>query len=182
MDVGKFKSSRGRLILWVLIPSVLIAGVGLSTYALRVRSEWKLTRAQRLAEVFPRLVESRGNAVALQQHFHGEDLTQIDSEDELISYVQERALNVGFTVDSLKVERLTSKGGGLPALMAKVTGTGELGTIYRLLAEVSSAQQLLSESEFQVSRMADQNNPSLYRAEISFELILFKMSNTEGRS
>ncbi|MDF7824475.1 hypothetical protein P4B35_10665 [Pontiellaceae bacterium B12227] len=182
MDVGKFKSSRSRLILWVMIPAVLIAGVGLSTYALRMQSEWKLTRAQHLAEVFPRLVQARERAEALQQRFESGNAAHIDSEDELISYVQERALKVGFTVDSLKVERLDAADGKLPALTAIVKGSADLGTIYRLLSDVASVQQLLSESELQISRQADPRNPGLYRAEIRFELILFRMETVEGRS
>ncbi len=94
MDIGKFKSSRSRLILWILIPPLLIAGVGLSTYALRLRSEWQLKRAQHLAEAFPRLVKSRESAVALLELFQGAETTNIDSEEELISFVQESAVHI----------------------------------------------------------------------------------------
>ena len=62
MDVGKFKVNRVRLILWLAIPPALALGLGLSTYALRLRSEWKLSLTSKLATVLPSLVYTQEKA------------------------------------------------------------------------------------------------------------------------
>ena len=179
MDIGKFKASRARLILWVLIPPSLVVGAGLSSHALRAQSEWQLNRTRALAEVFPKLVIARRNAERLMAEFNGTESSSLKSEDELISYLQSAARKVDFTVDSLKVERRSSPSAdNAPMLTASVKGTGGFGAIQHFLGDVSAGQHLLSESYLQLSRSSAAASPEECRADITFELILFNAGNT----
>ncbi|VGO17542.1 hypothetical protein PDESU_06139 [Pontiella desulfatans] len=175
MDIGKFKSSRGRLTLWVMIPPLLIVGVGLSTYALRLQSEWQLNRTQGLCEVLPKLMETQRQTLRVLEDFHSSKTKPISSEDELISFVQDAARKAEFTIDSLKVERRASaQNGNMPVLLASVNGNGAIDAIQRFLADVSVSQHLLSERSLQIAKQANGLDDQICKANITFELVLFK--------
>ena len=181
MGIGKFKSSRGRLILWVLIPPVLIASVGLSSQGLRTRSEWELKRTEVLVEVLPRLARVQAEADAVLQEFRGEQSTSIKTEDELISYLQNAAGKVGFTIDSLKVERRRSANDkNVPMLVAEVKGIGTFIDVENYLGEVSAGQTLLYESSLKVSRSSTAVRADECHASITFDLVLFSALNPSG--
>lgn len=171
MDLGKFKSSRLRLTLWILIPPLLSVGFGLSTYAFQLRSEWQLNRTSGLAKVLPRLVEINSQAERLMQNFGAGEAQPITSEEGLISFLQESARETDFEVDSLNVERRSAK--GLNYLSATVTGSGDLSAIQHFLADVSASHQLLSESSLKISQKASALAQGEYRADILFDLVLF---------
>lgn len=180
MDIGKFKSSRGRLILWVLIPPVLIVSVGLSSQGLRTQSEWKLKRAEALVDVLPRLAQVQGEAKQVINTFRGEQSTSIKTEDELISYLQNAASKVGFTIDSLKVERRPSAASNVPMLVADVKGVGTFIDVENYIGEVSSGQHLLYESSLRVSRSSHAVRADECQASITFDLVLFNSINASG--
>ncbi len=174
MDVGKFKVSRVRLTLWLMVPPVLVLGIGLSSFALQLQSEWQLNRTRELADVLPRIVSVQRKIDRVTEAFHGDDHEMLRSEDELISFLQEAARKVGFTVDSLKVERKSGiQGINFPLLTAKVTGSGSLGSIHTFLRDVTAAQHLLSESSLTISQSNRLADEKLCSADISFELLLF---------
>lgn len=171
MDLGKFKSSRLRLTLWILIPPLLSVGFGLSTYALQLRSEWQLKRTRGLAQVLPRLVETNNKARRMMQDFGAGEEQSITSEEGLISFLQESARETDFEVDSLNVERRSAQ--GLNFLSASVTGSGSLSAIQHFLADVSTSHRLLSESSLQISQKASALAQGEYRADVLFDLVLF---------
>jgi hypothetical protein len=181
MDIGKFKASRMRLSMWMLIPPLLIAGVGLSSYALQLQSTWRLGRTKALSDVLPKLVHTQQQARALLDGFRGMENRSIQSEDALISFIQETARKVNFTVDSLKVERRDSGPGVvMPVLVANVNGSGAIDATYRFLTEVSASQQLLSESSLRITQQPNAFDLKLCKADITFELVLFNVPPKGG--
>lgn len=179
MDIGKFKSSRGKLIVWILVPPLLIVGVGLSSYALQRQAEWRLNRTKRFAEVLPRLVRAQREADALFEEFTHSETGTVKTEDELISFLQSAAQKTGFTIDLLKVERTTSaQNASLPVLTANVKGFGMFLTVESFLKDVTSSQHLLSENSLQLTQESSSYDASVCRANITFELVLFDALKT----
>lgn len=181
MDVGTFKASRLRLVMWVVIPPLLILGGGGSSFALRRLSEWRLNRVRLLANVLPKLTQTQRDSESLLSGFRGADATSIQSEDELISFIHETALKTGFTVDSLKVDRLGSTAiKSLPVLKAKVTGEGTFAIIQSFLSGTVTSQYLLSGTSLQLSQRMGRDGSSVYQADVTFELVLCDSLGTQG--
>ncbi|NNJ69983.1 MAG: hypothetical protein HKP10_01690 [Kiritimatiellales bacterium] len=180
MDIGKFKSSPTRLTLWLLIPPLIAAGVGLSVYALKLQSEWELSRTQSLADALPRLVFVRELAGDLMAEVRGNDQENVKSEDEFISFIQSTAAAGNFTVNRLNVERRTSDSQKLPVLVAKVRGIGTFGAIQKFLGEVAAKQPLLSQSALRVTQSSRSADGSQCNAEATFELVLVDTLDSGG--
>jgi len=181
MDVGIFKASRARLITWIVVPPLLIVGMGLGTHALQRESEWELSRTEELVDILPKLVRTQRQAgdflAEFNKGFGGE---AIESEDQLISFLQETAQRAGFTVDSVKVERRVSKiNPSMPVLSATVKGTGSFDAIELYLGDVTTAHHLLSESKINLSQVEGYTS-DFYRAELAFELMLFPGPQSAG--
>lgn len=175
MDIGYFKASRARLLLWVLIPPILIAVIGLTSFALNQQSKWALERTKSLSEILPKVVAAQQNAEALIDTFNASEVGRIKTEGELISFLQDTANKAECMVD-VKVERNTSAAGNdLPVLTANVRGAGTLAAMQVFLGDISSRQQLLSETSLQISQEGES-----CRAEITFELILFNHNKPVG--
>lgn len=175
MDIGKFRASKGRLIAWIVIPPVLAVGIGLSSFAMKLQSEWRLERTQVLADLMPEVEKARMEAENLMVRFRESESGSISGEDELISFLQNAAQQAGFTVDTLKVERKPSVvNKSVPVLMASVRGSGTLASVQGFMGDVSSRQHLLSETSLQVSQGGRNMDENSCRADITFELILFK--------
>jgi hypothetical protein len=181
MDVGKFKASLPRLFLWILIPPLLITSIGLTSYAMRQQSDWHLERTRAYAEVLPELALAKRRAETLISDFNNSEAGRIKSEDELISFLQNSAPQCGFMVDTLKVERKTSSAtGNLPVLNANVRGSGSFAAVQAFIGDVTSRQQLLTESSLQISLGNQALGEDFCRADISFELILFDQNKPAG--
>lgn len=181
MDLGKFKASRRRLTGWVIIPPVLIVGVGLTSFALKQQSEWQLERTRVLADLLPRVDSARKAAEGLMVRFRASESESVKTEDELISFLQNAAQHAGFTVDNLKVERRSSEiNAGVSVLSANVRGTGTLRSVQNFMGDVSSRQHLLSETSVQLSQSGKTAGEETCRADITFELTLFPTGRTGG--
>lgn len=181
MDIGIFKASRGRLMLWVLMPPLVLVGAGLTSHALKARSEWKLQRIQSLATALPKLEHARSAAEEIVNKFYGEDSGCLKTEEELVSYLHNASARVGFVIDSLNVERrVSARDKDIPMLMAEVKGSGSFVDIEDYLVEVLAGQQLLSESSVKVNRSANALHANEYRADITFELVLFRSVGKAG--
>lgn len=173
MDIGKFKASKARLTMWICVPPLLMAGIGLTSYALRLQSNWQLERTRELAQVLPRLADARNDAEALLSSFSDSESGSVASEDELISFLRNAAQEAGFTVDSLQVDRKTSAQGNVPVLRANVKGTGSFAAMKTFVSDVSSRQQLLSETSLQISMENRGLGEAICRVNIAFELVVF---------
>lgn len=181
MDIGKFKASRTRLLLWVLIPPVLISGIGLTSFALNKQSEWVLERTKVLSETLPKIVAAQRHAETLIETFNTSEAGSIKTEDELISFLQTAANHAGFMVDSLKVERKFSAiSKNIPMLTASVRGSGTIIAVEAFLGDVTVRQQLLSETSLQISQVGKSRGEEFCRANITFELILFNHAKPGG--
>jgi hypothetical protein len=181
MDIGKFKASRTRLVLWILVPPLVFVGVGLSSHGLKLQSEWKLSRTKELSTVLPQLVNTQRQTEKIIDALGGKGSRTIQSEDELISFIQSVAGKVDFTVDSLKVDRRASaQNKSIPVLIASVKGSGPLQAIEDFVNEATSASHLLSESSLQVNKGDSRYGQDNCRADITFELVLFKHLNQAG--
>lgn len=175
MDIGKFKSNQLRLTLWVLTPLVLVLGMGFTTYALKLQSEWQLNRTKVLSELLPRLNQSKYQSRNLIAEFHGSKTDQIKTEDEFISFLQNAAHKVGFTVNSLKVERQTlAQNKNMPVLVASVSGSGSFQAVETYIGDVVSKQYLLSESSLRISQTGVGEYENNCRVDLTFELVLPK--------
>lgn len=181
MDIGKFKASRGRLIAWVLIPPALIVGIGLSSFALKLQSEWQLERTRVLSELLPQVKQAELEVQSLLTLFNESAAGSIKSEDELISFLQNTARDADFTVDSLQVERRSSASDKKTSVLtAKVRGSGTFVAVQSFMGDAASRQHLLSESSLQISQGGERENRETCRADITFELILFNAGKLGG--
>lgn len=173
MDIGVFRASRVRLMVWIVVPPLLIVSLGLGTEALKRRSEWELNRTKEMTKILPKLIQMRERASDVLIEFKkGSEEQVIESEDQLISFLQEEAQQVGFTVDSIKVERRSSEvNPSISVLVASVKGTGSFDAIELYLGDVTTAHCLLCESAIKLSQVQEYN-AGFYRAELAFELTL----------
>ncbi len=181
MDVGIFKASRAGLILWIAVPPLLIVGVGLSAYALQRQSQWQLNRTEVLAKVLPRFSKTQQAADALLAEFKGQEgASAIQSEDQLMSFLEETAQRAGFAVDSVKVERrVSAENRGMPVLIGNVKGAGGFDAIAQFIANVTSEQHLLSEQSVKITQ-SNGGGSMDYGAELTFELLLFNEPKKTG--
>lgn len=183
MDISVFKASRSRLMIWIVGPPLVIVTLGLGSHALRLQSVWELNRTKKLVEVLPKLVQTKQHSNELLTEFRkGSGEEGIESEDQFISFLQEVAQHVGFTVDSIKVERrIATASANMQVLSAVVKGTGSFDIVDLYLDDVISAHQLLSENTIKLSQVKEYNI-DFYRAELAFELLLYNSSKVAGGS
>ena len=176
MDVGKFKASGRRMMAWVVIPPVMIAGIGLSTYAWKQRAEWQLRETQAISDVLPVFITAQKKASDLITDLGINKEGQIGSEDQLISFLQEAALRNNFTVDAIQVvRREKNRGNQVPVLSASVQGSGEFADIQLYVNEIKSAQQLLSVNTMEIQQtFGIDMEEALFEASVVFDLVLIE--------
>lgn len=161
------------MIWWIAVPPLLSVGVGLGTFTAQRWSQRELNRTKVLADVLPLLVKTQRETGAVLAEFRKLGNGTIQSEDQLISFLQETARHTAFTDTSVKVERRLSEGSrGIPVLIAEVKGSGNFNAINQFIADVISEQHLLSERSVKISQSSTDGAVD-YRAELSFELLLF---------
>jgi len=185
MDIGKFKASRKRLILWIAVPPLLLTLIGLSTYALRLQAEWELNRAETFSTVLPKLAQTHQQVSEFMEALQESKAFSIQSEDDLISYIQSVEQKSDFTIDALQVER-QAMGKNMSMLIASVKGDGSFDAIEQFMGDVVSGQHLLFGSELKVSSVKENvvRGGEVRNADIIFRLILLdslKMSVGGGK-
>ncbi len=176
MDAGMFKASRVRLTAWIVVPLVLASVAGLSSHALRLQSQWSLSRTEKLAEALPKLAHTQQQGRELLDRFHESDSSTIQSEDELISFLREAAQRTDFVIDSLKVERRVSAQSKMLVLVASVKGSGSFEAIQKYLGDAAARQPLLFENSLKVSGASRSVGSSVFEADIVFELLMLNGS------
>lgn len=173
MDVGIFKISKIRLITWTVIPPVLIAAVGLSSYALRQRAEWRLQQTQALSDVLPAVI---GAQSAVRQLFEDLGLSEekrIASEDQLISLLQEKATQRNITFKTVQVVRRDkSKGSNVPVLSAVVEAFGDVAAFQLYLNDIKANQPLLTASSIKIEQRTDDGQAGDFELKVIFDLLL----------
>ena len=175
MDVGKFKASGGRLMAWIVIPPLLIVGVGLSAYAGQQKAELRLRQSKALSDVLPLFIKAQRDASELIADLGINEQDKIGSEDQLISFLQEAALRRGVTVEAVQVVRREQvRGRKIPVLSASVEGSGELTAIQLYINEIKSAQQLLSVNSIELTQSSDLQSDNVFDAKVVFDLLLIE--------
>jgi len=173
MDVGLFKVNKVRLIAWIVIPPVLIASVGLSSYALRQKAEWRLKQTQALSDVLPAVIGAQAEVRKLFEDLGLSKGKRIVSEDQLISLLQEKAVERNINVNTVQVaRRAQSKGAKIPVLSATVEAYGNVGDFQLYLNDVEAAQPLLTASSISIEQNSDTVQNGDYELKVVFDLLL----------
>lgn len=184
MDVGMFKVSKTRLIAWIVIPPVLITAVGLSTFALRQRAEWRLKQTQALSDVWPAVIQAQAEVRQLFEDLGLSEEKRIASEDQLISLLQEKAIQRNITFETVQVVRRDkSKGANIPALSATVEAFGDVGAFQLYLNDIKLAQPLLTASSIKIVQGTDAGADGSFDLRVVFDLLLVdEVLNASGGS
>ena len=184
MDVAIFKVNKIRLIAWIVIPPMLITSLGLSSYALRRKAEWKLKQTQALSDVLPAVI---GAQTAVRQLFEDLGISEekrIASEDQLISLLQEKARARNILIEKLQVNRRNkSKDSKIPVLSAKIYAFGDIGAFQLYLNDIKRAQPLLTANSIQVSQQPGSGEDGNFELNVVFDLLLVdEVLKTRGGS
>jgi hypothetical protein len=175
MDVGIFMANGRRLKAWLIVPPLLIVGVGLSSNAWRQRAHWQLQEARALSGVLPSFIETRKQVAEMIGGLQASSSGELGSEDRLISFLQDMAIKNDFMVESVSIAEQKNKRDNekhpIPVLSAVVRGSGSLSAIQLYINQVKTEQRLLSVNAIRLESPSDSANGS-YEAEITFDLIL----------
>ena len=175
MDVGKFKATRARLTAWFVIPPLLMMVCGFGSFLLERKAHWEISRVEALSRILPGMDRTRQDALQMLNQFRAEG-GSIQSEEQLITYLREVAQRTGFPVDTVKVDRETAeKKRKTDSLVASIRGEAPLHVIQQFLHDVGGAQDLLSDRSIKLTQ-ARVGDASVYRADFTFELLLFKQA------
>jgi hypothetical protein len=173
MDVGIFKVNKARLIAWIMIPPVLIAAVGLSSFALRQKAEWRLKQTQALSDVLPEVIQAQENVRKLFEDLGLSEEKRIASEDQLITLLQEKAVQRNITFKTVQViRRDKSKANKIPALRATVEAFGDVAAFQLYLNDIKLAQPLLAASSINIAQRADDIGDGNFELKVIFDLLL----------
>ncbi len=170
---------------WIVIPPVMIVGVGMSAHAWQQRAEWRLRQNEALSDVLPVFIKAQGAAAELIEDLGVNQKDAISSEDQLISFLQEAAVRRAFTIDAVQVIRHDKqKGKTVPVLSASVEGFGEFTAIQLYINEIKSAQQLLSVRSMDLTQPKKRKqDDEIFEARVVFELLLIdEVLQTTGGS
>ena len=172
MDVGIFITSGRRLKIWLIIPPLLMVGVGLGSSAWRQRAQWQLEEAKALSELLPPFISARNSAINLYKEFETSEGGELGSEDQLISFLQDMAQQNDFMVGTVNIVDRKQQKQTVPVLNAVVRGEGDFTAVQLYINEVKSKQQLLSVDSIKVLQPTERSEAGVYGVEIVFELLL----------
>ena len=166
-------ASGRQLRVWLIVPPLLMASVGLGSYAWQQRALWHLQEVQALSDVLPSFIGARKEIVALVEGFKTSTGGDIGSEDQLISFLQDMAQKNNFVVDTVNVIARKNKqqNKAIPVLNAVVHGVGDFTAIQLYINEVKTEQRLLSVSSVKVSQPSE-SSAGRYNVEVVFELLV----------
>lgn len=148
MDVGKFKASPLRLTAWIMIPPLVIVGIGLASQAMRLQSEWKLSRTKELSDVLPRMVQVRKQSNDLLDKFMSPSV--LKNQGDLMAHLYDVANDTGFTVESVTPSESKSDE-EMSVARARIEGYGSFKSVQRYLGKVILNQPLVYESSLRIS-------------------------------
>jgi hypothetical protein len=173
MDVGIFKVSKIRLITWIMIPPVLIASAGLSAFALSLRAEWRLKQTEALSDVLPAVIQAQAEVRQLFEDLGLTEEKRIASEDQLISLLQEKAMQRNITFKTVQVVRRDkSKGSNVPVLSAMVEAFGSVQAFQLYLNDIKMAQPLLTADSISLDQRTDGGQDGDFELKVVFDLLL----------
>jgi hypothetical protein len=173
MDVGTFKASKARLIMWIVIPPMLIVIVGLSSYALQQRAEWKLQETQALSNVLPDVIEAKKDVQTLYDELGLSKDKRISSGDELVSILEEEARRRRIELKRTQViDREMPKGAKIPVISVIIDASGEFSDFQLFLNDIKTAHPLVSTRSATLDQSEDGAAESGFDLKVVFDLLL----------
>lgn len=173
MDVGKFKAGRARLVAWIIIPPIAMVSVGLSTYALKQHTEWKLKQSQAISDILPDIIQARKQ---VQNLFESKGLTRdqrITTSDQLFSLLEEKARNRNVTINRKQIlNRENVIKTSIPMLNALVEASGTFSSYQLFLNDVLAAYPLISLRSVDILQSSEGNNAAGFQLRVMFDLML----------
>jgi len=174
MDAGIFLVSGRRLKAWLILPPILIASVGLGSYAWQQQAEWQLKKAEALSDILPEFIKVREEAVLLVESLHTSVGGELASRDQLGSFLQDMAKYNDFkvaTVDIIGAPK-SRQNKVIPVLHAMVRGHGDFLSTELYINKVKTEQRLLSVNSIVAQQPEDDSKEGVYDVTIVFELLI----------
>ena len=173
MDVGIFKASKIRLIGWIVVPPILIVTVGLSSYALRQRAEWRLKETRALSDVLPDVVHARRDIKELYDHLGLSKDKRITSGDQLINILEETARERDIELKRTQiVDREATRGSRIPTTSVIMEAAGGFDDFQLFLNDVKTAYPLVSARSIFLSEDEDNPDNTRFELKVVFDLLL----------
>lgn len=173
MDIGIFKASKVRLVLWIVIPPLLIVTVGLSSYALQQRAEWKLQETQALSNVLPDLIEVKQDMEELYDKLGLSSDKRISTGDELVSILEKLARKRRIELKRTQiVDREQTKESKIPVVGVIMDATGDLADFQLFLNDITSAHPLVSTRSISVSQVNKADQQAGFELKVVFDLLM----------
>lgn len=173
MDVGIFKASKMRLVIWIIVPPLLVIIVGLSSYALQQRAMWQLKETRALSNVLPAVITARKNVQQLLDNLGLSRNNRITTGDQLISLLQEEAKkrNINWKKGQI-LERDKTQKPKVPTISVLVEATGEFSDFQRFLNDVKSAHPLISTRSISLTQGKEDEAGKGFELKVVFDLLL----------
>ena len=173
MDVGKFKASRKRLSAWIVLAPIIALSIGLSTYGWQQRMQLSLEETQALSDVLPDIIETRRDANLLFESLGASGKGSGNSEDRLLSLLQDVSIKQEFIIESTQLKRMEKKtGSGFPTLRVIVEGSGDFQAVQLFINDIKLSQKLLSVETIDLSLPRQADDDENFQTTIIFHLLL----------
>ncbi len=173
MDVGIFKASKTRLVLWIIIPPLLITLVGLSSYSMRQRAVWKLEQTRAMSDIMPDVIQAREDVHQLYDSLGLSAGKRITSGDQLIALLEESARKRNISLRRTQIlERDKEQGREVPVISAIMEATGELNNFQLFLNDVKSSYSLVSARSIVLNEGREEMDESSFQLKVVFDLLL----------
>jgi hypothetical protein len=173
MDVGIFKAGKIRMALWIVVPPVLIVSVGLSSYAMQQRAEWRLQETKALSDVLPDVVNAKQDVKKLYDNLGLSREKRITTGDQLIGILEEKARLHGVDVKKTQIlDREIAKGSKIPVISVIVDASGSFADFQLFLNDVKSAHPLVSARTITLQQGDESERKAGFDLRVVFDLLL----------
>lgn len=173
MDVGLFKASKTRMVLWIVVPPMLITAVGLSSFALKQRAEWRLKQTRALSNVLPDVIRARKNVQNLVDNLGLSEERRITTGDQLITLLDEKAAHRNIELKRTQiVQREQNRNSSIPVISAVVEASGDFAGFQLFLNDVKSAHPLISARTIELTQGREDALEEGFQLKVVFDLLL----------
>lgn len=173
MDVGVFKASKVRLVIWIVVPPILIMVVGLSSFALRQYAEGQLEQTKALSNVLPDVISTRKKVHTLVDDLGLSKEKRIASADQFLAHLEEKATNRNIDLKKTQIlRREKEKGSSTPVVSAMVEAVGGFADFQLFLNDVKSAHPLVSARLIELKQGREDAVGEGFQLKIVFDLLL----------
>lgn len=179
MDIGSLMAKRQTLRIWIITPILVILLLGVSSRAFRNYKVNVLAEQERLYRIIPQMEQTLAAAEKVLLEFGTHAQQGLGAGDELLASAHKAAEKQKFNLTSAAVEMNRIKADiPLVELETALLGNGSLSSIIQFMNALMSEQRLLSEKEFQLVLMPDQQGN--YSTKIICSRIALQNGNTSN--